>query len=345
MQLISLTSNKASFRPVHFKNEFGLNFIVATQKNPELSDKGNTTNGVGKSLIIAIIHFCLASNKKESFKSDLSGWSFILTFRVGNEIFKSERKTDNQDKIILNEQEISLAKFKNKFGSLLFDIPSETSELSFRSLLPFFIRPRKASYVDYKNPNAAKKDFQIQITNALLLGLDVLLVQEKYKLRKEKERIKNLVKELNQDDLLKDFFNQKKDATLEGQQVREDILKLENDLKEFKVADDYYEINKDADRIKLEIERIKNKITLTENQLKNIEESRKISPDIKRENIENVYKEVTAIFNLEALKTLEDLEKFYKHISSSREKRLLDKLNPFKLDRALSKRKQNLMKS
>jgi len=327
MQLISLTSNKASFRPVHFKNEFGLNFIVATQKNPELSDKGNTTNGVGKSLIIAIIHFCLASNKKESFKSDLSGWSFILTFRVGNEIFKSERKTDNQDKIFLNEQEISLAKFKNKFGSLLFDIPSETNELSFRSLLPFFIRPRKASYVDYKNPNAVKKDFQIQITNALLLGLDVLLVQEKYKLRKEKERIKNLVKELDQDDLLKDFFNQKKDATLEGQQVREDIIKLENDLKEFKVADDYYEINKDADRIKLEIERIKNKITLTENQIKNIEESRKISPDIKRENIEKVYKEATAIFNQESLKTLEDLEKFYKHISSSREKRLLDKKN------------------
>ena len=35
MQLISLTANKDSFRSVHFKNETGLNFIVATQKNPE----------------------------------------------------------------------------------------------------------------------------------------------------------------------------------------------------------------------------------------------------------------------------------------------------------------------
>ena len=69
MQLISLTSNKETFRPIHFKNEIGLNFIVATQKNPEISDKGNTTNGVGKSLIVAIIHFCLASSKKESFKN------------------------------------------------------------------------------------------------------------------------------------------------------------------------------------------------------------------------------------------------------------------------------------
>ena len=50
MQLISLSSNRDLFRSVHLKNEAGLNFIVAVQKNPELSDKGITTNGVGKSL-------------------------------------------------------------------------------------------------------------------------------------------------------------------------------------------------------------------------------------------------------------------------------------------------------
>ncbi|NOU18061.1 MAG: DUF2326 domain-containing protein [Bacteroidales bacterium] len=328
MQLISLTANKESFRPVHFKNEVGLNFIVAIQKNPESSDKkGNTTNGVGKSLIIALVHFCLGSSKKDSFKKELSGWSFTLTFKIGGNIFKSERTTDKQDKIVLNGQEISVTKFKNKFEDLLFDIPAETSQLSYRSLLPFFIRPRKTSYSDYNNPNAVKKDYQIQITNALLLGLDVLLVEEKFKLRKEKERIRNLVKELNEDELLKDFFNQKKDATLEGQQVKEDILKLENDLKAFKVADDYYDINKDADKTKIDIEKAKNKITLLENQILNIEESRKISPDIKRENIEKIYKETSTIFNQESLKTLEDLEKFYEHLSSNREKRLLDKKN------------------
>jgi uncharacterized protein YydD (DUF2326 family) len=340
MQLISLIANKESFRPVYFKNEVGLNFIVAIQKNPESSDKGNTTNGVGKSLIVALIHFCLGSSKKDSFKKDLPGWSFLLTFKIGNEIYKSERSTDKQDLIVLNGQEISLPKFKNKFESLLFDIPVETSQLSFRSLLPFFVRPRKASYNYFSNPNAVKNEYQIQITNSLLLGLDVVLVEEKFKLRKEKERIRNLVKELNQDELLKDFFNQKKDATLEGQQVKEDILKLENDLKSFKVADDYYEINKEADRIKQEIEKAKNKIVLIENQILNIEESRKISPDIRKENIEKIYKEASVVFNQESLKTLDDLEKFYKHLSSNREKRLLDKKN--ELSRSLNDLKKNI---
>lgn len=325
MQLISLTANKASFRPVHFKNETGLNFIVATQKNPESSDRGITTNGVGKSLIIALIHFCLGSSKKESLKKDLSGWSFTLAFNINNTVYTSERKTDKQDKIILNRHEISITKFNKKFGNLLFDIPDGTSQLSFRSLLPFFIRPRKASYSYFNNPNAVKNDYQIQITNALLLGLNVLLVEEKFRLRKEKERIRNLVKELNQDDLLKDFFNQKKDATLEGQQVQEDIEKLETDLKAFKVADDYYEINKEADLIKNEIEKAKNRITLIENQVQNIDESRKISPDIRRENIEKVYSEASLIFKEEALKSLAELEKFYEHLSTNREKRLLDK--------------------
>lgn len=325
MQLISLTANKDSFRSVHFKNETGLNFIVATQKNPELSDRGITTNGVGKSLIVALIHFCLGSSKKESLKKDLSGWSFTLTFKINNTNYTSERQTDKQDKIILNGQEISITKFNKKFGNLLFDIPDGTSQLSFRSLLPFFIRPRKSSYSYFNNPNAVKNDYQIQITNALLLGLDVLLVEEKFKLRKEKDRIRNLVKELNQDDLLKDFFNQKKDATLEGQQVQEDIEKLEKDLKSFKVADDYYEINKEADLIKNEIEKARNRITLIENQVQNIDESRKISPDIRRENIEKVYREASLIFKEEALKSLAELEKFYEHLSSNREKRLLDK--------------------
>jgi len=330
MQLISLTANKNTFKPVIFKNETGLNFIVAIQKNPESTDKGKTTNGVGKSLIIALIHFCLGSSKKESFKNDLPGWSFMLTFKVGNEVYKSQRSTDKQNIIQLNGQELKKNDFNNKLESLLFEIPSGTSELSFRSLIPFFIRPRKASYSEFNNPNALKKDYQIQITNALLLGLDTLLVEEKFKLRKEKERVRNLVSELNQDELLKDFFSQKKDAFLEGQQVKEDISKLENDIKSFKVADDYYEINKEADRIKLEIEKAKNRIILFENQISSIDQSRKISPDIKRENIEKIYTEASVIFNSDALKTLEDLEKFYIHLSTNREKRLLDKKNELK---------------
>lgn len=347
MQLISLSSNKNSFKNVHFKNETGLNFIVASQKNSESSERGNTTNGVGKSLLISIIHFCLGSNKNNGFSKELTGWSFILKFKINNVEYTSERHTDNQSKIILNNEEISLSDFKSKFENLLFDIPAETSELTFRSLISFFIRPRKSSYLDCKNPNSVKKDFQIQINNSLLLGLDVKLAQEKYILKTEKDRIKNLINELKKDDLLKDFFNQKKDSTLEAQRIGDEIVQLENDINSFKVADDYYQINKEADDIKIEIERIKNNMVLIQNQIVNIDLSLKISPDIKREKIENIYYEVSAIFNQESLKTLSELEKFYEFISSSREKRLFEKKHELiakmkELESLISVKKSNL---
>ena len=75
MRLIELSANKPSFRTVRF-NPRGPSFIVARQKDPESSDKKRTYNGVGKSLIIALVHFCLGSNKKPGFETALPGWEF-----------------------------------------------------------------------------------------------------------------------------------------------------------------------------------------------------------------------------------------------------------------------------
>jgi len=68
MKLIKLEANKDSFKTVSF-NKQGLSLIVAKQSNPEERDTTNTYNGVGKSLIVLLVHFCLGAKKKhyESF--------------------------------------------------------------------------------------------------------------------------------------------------------------------------------------------------------------------------------------------------------------------------------------
>ncbi|TCN63035.1 DUF2326 domain-containing protein [Acetobacteroides hydrogenigenes] len=327
MRLISLTANKDTFKPVYFTKETGINLIVATQKNPHKSDKGDTTNGVGKSLLIAIIHFCLGSSKKDGFKNQLPGWEFILKFKIDNKEYTSRRSTDNQGEIVLNGEKLILKFFNKRLGDLLFDIPEDVSELSFRSILPFFIRPNKASYVDAKDPNAVKKPFQIQMINALLLGLDLSLAEEKKNITQEKDRIRDLVKNLREDAFLKDFFAGKKDISLTKQELHESIVNLEENLKSFKIADNYYEIKEHADRIKHSIEGLQNEIALVEIQIKNIDESLKISPDIKRENIERIYKEASVILKENTLKQLYELEEFYAHISRNRGKRLLEQKN------------------
>lgn len=327
MQLISLTANRDSFKPVVFNSATGINIIVAKQKNPEKSDKGDTTNGVGKSLLIAIIHFCLGSSSKKAFKDSLSGWEFTLKFRIKNLEYTSIRSTDKQSKIRLNGEEITTREFNGKLKKLVFEIPDDIGELSFRSLIPFFIRPTKASYNDERNPKAVNKPFQVQMINAYLLGLDVLLAQEKYHLKLEKDRIKDLVKNLKNDNYLKDFFTGKKDVSLSKQELSDKIDQLEYNLKNFNVAEDYYDIKQQADQLKQDIERLHQQLELIKIQTSNIDESRKISPDIERNKIEQVYKEASVLLQDQAIKQLAELEKFYEHLSRNREKRLLDQKN------------------
>jgi len=324
MQLISLTSNMNTFKPVHFKNQVGINLIVASQKNPGKSDKGETTNGVGKSLLIAIIQFCLGSSKKQDFKKKLPGWLFTLKFKINDQVYTASRQTDQQNTIILNEKELSLKKYTQFLTDYLFILPENVSTLSFRSLIPFFIRPRKASYVSEKNPNAINNNHQIQLTNAFLLGLDVMLSEKKFQIKKEKDRISKLVKNLKEDPYLKIFFTGNKDINLEKKELEANIKQLELDKKKFKIANDYYDVQKQADELKKSIENMQNNIALIEIQIENINESLKLTPDIKREKIIQVYEESSVVIKKNALKTLFELEKFYEHLITNREKRLVD---------------------
>ena len=145
MQLLKVYSNKASFRTVEF-NTTGLSFVVAKQKNPDLSEQGKTYNGVGKSLLVRIINFCLGASAEDYkvFCEKLPEWEFFVDFEIDNKKYTAKRATNNPKKIVLNNEVISVKKFNEKMKSLCFDIPEDISFLTFRSLIPFFIRHKKS---------------------------------------------------------------------------------------------------------------------------------------------------------------------------------------------------------
>ena len=97
MKLLSLRANKPSFHPIAFKD--GMNIIVGRQVAPHNENDGNTYNGVGKSLTLHLVHFCLGANKIDSFSQKLPGWEFTLRFQVNGEEYCASRKTEDQNKI------------------------------------------------------------------------------------------------------------------------------------------------------------------------------------------------------------------------------------------------------
>jgi uncharacterized protein YydD (DUF2326 family) len=330
MQLISVRANKESFHPVVF-NKTGLSFIVAKQKNPGSSEDGKTYNGVGKSLLVRIINFCLGA-KKEGYKEfceKLPGWEFSLEFKVNVQNFISIRKTAEAGKIYLNGEELSISKFTEKMAAVNFSISEDIAYLSFRSLLPFFLRPSKESYVDCMKPSKTSNEYQALLYNAFLIGLDINLAQKKYKIRKEQEKIQKVEGAFKDDSLLSDFMTGHRDVKLELENINDELNKIDEDLRNFKLAEDYHEIQQEANKTENLLYNLNNEIVLVQSNIDNIEKSMsvKVSPGITAAELECVYKEAGIIFKDDIKKTLQDVEVFYKNLITGRNKRLLEQKN------------------
>lgn len=325
MRLISLSASEPTFKTVVF-NKSGASFILAKQEKPEQFDNSKTYNGVGKSLLIALIDFCLGASTRnkitKSLHQTLPCWHFILKIEIDNQLYTAVRHTDKPEQISLNNEQLTLTDFCSKLEKLCFEIPTGFQYLSFRSLLPFFIRPSKQSYINYDEPTKTGTPYQKQLYNAFLLGLDVTLSQTKMDLKKQIDETNKLHKNIKNDPILKQFFEGYRDSSLALADLNEKIEKIELDLQKFEIADDYYHIKQEADDIKSNLDKTQNKIILRSINVDSINQSLKISPDVNRSDIQNIYDESKLVFQLDIETQLIELEKFYHDLTVNRTKRL-----------------------
>ena len=172
MRLIALSANRASFKTVKF-NRTGLTLVVGRHQAAKKADLKKTYNGVGKSLIVALVNYCLGANKNEHFDTHLEGWAFTLDFEHDGRSHRVNRATA-QAKLLFDEEEISLSKYRERLSDMgIFSLPTENIPyLTFRSLLSFFLRPSNGSYVRYDRPQTEWKDYQSVLCQSFLLGID-----------------------------------------------------------------------------------------------------------------------------------------------------------------------------
>src|SRR3954471_21983158 len=116
MRLIQLTSTQTSFRTVKF-NRNGLSLIVARHSKQVVKNIQSTYNGVGKSLLVELLHFCLGAGKNKHFEEHLKDWCFVLTFEhAGAEYLVS--RVVGEDKLAVNGKEMRLAAYKEFLNGL-----------------------------------------------------------------------------------------------------------------------------------------------------------------------------------------------------------------------------------
>ena len=94
----SVKCDKPSFRTVNFKP--GFNLIVA--ERTKKATKKDSRNGLGKSTLVEIIHFCLGGNKGETLsKKELDDWTFTVDLDLSGKRYSVTRNTDKQKDIII----------------------------------------------------------------------------------------------------------------------------------------------------------------------------------------------------------------------------------------------------
>jgi uncharacterized protein YydD (DUF2326 family) len=274
-------------------------------------------------LIMELVnHFCLGSNTNKAFAEFLLGWEFFLEFEINKDSFSLSRKTDKQNEIFLNGKKYNIREFNSHIESLIFNIPEQKNKLSFRSLLPRFLRRNKKDYIDPRWTSADEEDYTALIRNLFLLGLDIELPKNKHALRAEQTSLDSLKDSFNKDTFIRNFYTGDKDVSLQITHLEEKVNSLNINLSQFKVADDYLEIEKEANNINSELSLAKNRKTIIENSLGNIEKSIQIKPDITKEKILNCYQEMLSAFNPESIKKIDDIERFNSQLIKSRLNRL-----------------------
>lgn len=329
MRLIQLRANKDSFNTISF-NEEGISLIAAIQ---ETEDQRNTYNSVGKSLSIILIHFCLGSDPIIGLEK-LKDWKFSLDFKIGDEIFTSKRSCNNQKNISLNSKELKLSEFRKVLEKKIFLIPENKKYLSFRGLISRFIRRDKGDYVYYdrfiKNENSITK----LTNNSFLLGLDINRVIKKYDLKDGHDKIQLIRQRIEKDPVLQAIFKgeDKKDIDIRIVELEQKVERLSKNLNEFRIAEDYYQIKKEADELSANLKRQKNRASALRSVIRNIELSLDIQPDISKNEIERLYEEANIQLGNLVSRKLEEVENFHAKLLSNRVKRLAEEKRKFEVE-------------
>ena len=141
MRLLKLSANKSSFRTVEFK-PVGLSFVVGQKKvSDDLPrNRTKTYNGVGKSLMLELIHYCLGSNGNDAFKRHLADWVFSLEVDADHKSHLISRSAGRPREITLDGEEISLKHLREWLNARCFETHSQVKGVSFRSLISPFVR-------------------------------------------------------------------------------------------------------------------------------------------------------------------------------------------------------------
>lgn len=332
MYIKKLTANKDTFNTVHFYPN-DLNIILGSKGENNKSSASDTVNGVGKTLSIKLIDYCLGS-RQDAHKeiSKLNGWEFELHFIHDSTTYQVVRVVES-GQISLNNKEKKLSAYTDLLASEFFKHTEDYPFVSFRNLISRYLRIPKHAYLSWEKYKAKEDDYKSLLLNAFLLGLELDLIIRKIKLKEKINNIDKSKKYLENDRTIKEIMSGA-DVNIEINNLIKEIQTLEGQLSNFKISEGYNHVKSEIEESKFIKNDIINQIAKYNNLINSINENLDIKVDITSNKVEELYKESKVLFPKEMIKNLEEMSMFHEKLIEGRKNRLIS-------DKKLYKKKIN----
>lgn len=327
MRLLKLTSSNPNFRTISF--EQGLNIVAGTQLTKE---QKKSINGIGKSMSLSLVHYMFGSTFKTKselkLKDFLDGYGdFTLSFIHKKEPY-TIRKNFSQKEFYINNVKVVKSNYSKELNTIFLGRPD--AKPSFKQVFNCFARRYSSETSYYSNVLTQQgrplEDFHQRYTNLSLLGVDMELVKESNQIKEKLSKLEKAKKTIEEYKKVLDSTN--------VNDIKDEIEVLNNQLKDFIIAENFDVLKRKADNLTKEINEYRNKSFYLENRLSRKEKSLDVSNNIKIDinKVKELFDEANFFFEDKIVKRLEDAQKFHKDLIKNRKKRLVVEISDIKLE-------------
>ena len=331
-----VSANHPSFHDVTFTP--GLNVVLADRSSA--SSERDTRNGVGKSMLIEIIDFCLGSRadpRKGLRIPPLAKWAFTLDLTIGDSRVNVTRHVDDPGRVYVEgktdgwEQQpdsdsddalsFSVAQWRSLLGARLFGTFDQQLNSRykphFRSLVSYFVRRRADAYLQPFQHFRQQKTWDWQLHIAYLLGLNWEYVANSQTLRDEEDDLK-LFEAAIKTGAMESVVGTVGELETRRIQLEQQIAIDSRALTTFRVHPQYESIEQEADRLTRETHQLANLNVVDRRLLGRYEESIEEESTSSDDLLDRLYEESGLVLSASARRTLDQARTFHRQIIANR---------------------------
>jgi uncharacterized protein YydD (DUF2326 family) len=333
----SVRCDQPSFKNVVFTG--GLNVVLA-ERVAESTEK-DSRNGLGKTTLIEIIHFCLGASAvkdKGLLRAPLRGWTFYLDIDLRGSRFTISRNTEKHNRVVVdgdwsawpikptvdtktNEPSMGIREWNCVLGWLMFDLevgPSDSKYTpTYRSLISYFVRRGRDAFSVPFEHYRKQLEWDKQINNAYLLGLGWEYAQKWQKL-KDQENTLGQLKEAAKSGLMPNLVGSIGELETAKVRLEEQVTRSAQQLHSFKVHPQYREIEQRASHLTTDIQQLVNENVSARRMVEFYESSYQNEQPPDQSLVAEMYEEAGVVLPELIVKQIEDVQEFHQRLITHR---------------------------